>query len=99
MFLNLELLETRRIRSDICFIYKLFNGIFHCPNLLIKLNFNISSRNTRQSNTFYVPFQSINYRIHDSINRCMILVNKYNVNLFLCANINNFVIYLNHLLS
>ena len=89
----------RRIRSDLCFIFKLLNRIFHFPNLLTKLNFNIPSNSTRQLNTFYVPFQSTNYSLHAPINKCMILVNKYNVDLFLCVTINNFVTKINRLYS
>lgn len=98
-FLNLESLETRRIRLDLCFIFKLLNGDIYCPNLLAKLTFNIPNRSTRQSNTFYVPFQSTNYSKNAPVNRCMLLVNKYNPDLFLCTTINAFNIYLNCLFS
>jgi hypothetical protein len=98
-FLNLESLETRRIRLDLCFILKLLNGDIYCPNLLAKLTFNIPNRSTRQSNTFYVPFQSTNYSKNAPVNRCMLLVNKYNPDLFLCTTINAFNIYLNCLFS
>ena len=96
--LNMESLEIRRKRLDLCFIFKLLNGQVYCPCLISILSFLVPNRSTRQINTFYVPLQSTNYGKNAPMNRCMELVNTYNVDLFLCTNVELFKIYLNNLL-
>lgn len=97
-FLNLEPLEIRRKKFDLSFIFKLLNGQINCPILLSKLDFSVPSRNTRQSSTFYVPFQSTNYGLNTPIIRCMQLVNKYNVDIFSYVTVNTFNLYLNSII-
>jgi len=60
-FLNIESLEIRIKRCNLCFIFKLLNGQVYCLELLSSLSFLVPSRSTRHINTFYVPFQPTNY--------------------------------------
>ena len=96
---NIETLETRRKRSDLCFIFKLINGQVYCPELLSSLSFLVPNRSTRQLNTFYVSFQSTNYARNSPMNRVMELVNIFHVDLFSCTTIDTFNVYLNNLIK
>jgi len=58
---NLETLQIRRIRLDLCFTFKLLNGIINCSEILEKFNFLVPNLRTRYSNTFYAPFHRTNY--------------------------------------
>lgn len=46
-FLNIEPLDTRRIRLDLYFISEFVGKNIYCSSLLAKLNFSIINRNTR----------------------------------------------------
>lgn len=70
---NLETLQIRRIRLDLCFAFKLLNGIINCSELLVKFNFLVPNPCTR------------NYAKNSPISRIMSLVNKHNVDLFSCS--------------
>jgi len=58
---RLETLHIRRTRLDLCFTFKLLNGIINCSELLVKFNFLVATSRTRNSNTFYVPFRRTYY--------------------------------------
>jgi len=58
---SLETLQIRGTRLDICFTFKLLNGIINCSELLSKFNFLVPNTRTRESNKFYVQFCGTNY--------------------------------------
>jgi len=60
---KLDSLKGRTIKFDINFIFKLINGFIDCPTLLSKLMFLVPSHTTRQTDTFYTPFQRTIYII------------------------------------
>ncbi|KAF0769320.1 Uncharacterized protein FWK35_00019454 [Aphis craccivora] len=91
---NLDTFGTERIRFDLYFTFKLLNGIINCSKLQVKFNLLVSGSCTRQSNIFYVPFHLTNYAQNTIVTRLIVLVNKYNVNLFFCYI--SFNVYLNN---
>jgi len=94
---SLETLQTRKTRFDLCFTFKLLNGIINCSELLVKFNFLVPTSCTRKPDTFYMPFHCTNYAKNAPITRLMGHVNNmYNVDLFFCNNIVSFNVYLNN---
>jgi len=84
LYLNLDTLQIRRIKQDICFIYyKLLNGYIYCPDLLSNLSFLVPGHSTRQTDTFYVPFQRTLYGKNAPLSRFMQHVNNFTVDLFI----------------
>uniref|UniRef100_A0A2S2QBB0 RNA-directed DNA polymerase n=1 Tax=Sipha flava TaxID=143950 RepID=A0A2S2QBB0_9HEMI len=55
-YLNIDILQVRRVKHYICLIYKLLNGFVNCPDLLSNISFSVPGHSTRQTDTFYVPF-------------------------------------------
>jgi hypothetical protein len=71
LYLNLDTLQVRRVKHDICFLYKLLNGYIYRPDLLSNLSFLVLGHTTRQTDTFYVPFQRTVYSKNVPIIRFM----------------------------
>ncbi|KAL1447350.1 hypothetical protein WDU94_005656 [Cyamophila willieti] len=69
---QLTTLSARRTYKEICFIFKLINGLIACSKLLEKLNFNIPRLRTRH----YLPFKTTNLQLVP-LNRMMLSCNKY----------------------
>ncbi len=76
---NLSSLWTRRVQTDLKFLFKCLNDIINCNDLtlLFTSNFYASLRLTRQNIIFYIPSSRTNYHKHTSINRIMTNANTY----------------------
>lgn len=81
------------------FVYKLLNGYVNCLDLLSNLTFLVPGHTTRQSDTFYVPFQRTLYGKNSPLVRTMKHVNNLNINIFICNSIDSFNLYLNDLIT
>lgn len=94
LYLNIDTLQNRRIKSDISFLFKLLNGYIYCPDLLSNISFLVPGHSTRQTDTFYVPFQRTLYGKNAPLIRCMQHVNNFNLDLFICYSVSSFNLYL-----
>jgi len=99
LYLNIDTLQNRRIKNDISFIFKLLNGYIYCPDLLSNISFLVPGHSTRQTDTFYMPFQRTLYGKNAPLFRCMQHVNNYNVDLFICYSVSSFYLYLRNLFT
>lgn len=99
LYLNIDTLQNRRIKNDISFIFKLLNGYIYCPDLLSNISFLVPGHSTRQTDTFYVPFQRTLYGKNAPLIRCMQHVNNFNVDLFICYSVSSFNLYLRNLFT
>jgi len=81
--LNLDFFANRRRYADICFLFKLVNGVISCPDLLQLFNFHIPNFHSRVYLTFEIPFHRISYGINNSIDQIVRECNNLrNVDLF-----------------
>lgn len=64
---NLPKLEDRRIAYKILFLYKVFNNLVDCTELLDKFQLNVPSYRMRYKFSFYVDFARTNVRLHSPI--------------------------------
>ncbi|KAF0746989.1 Reverse transcriptase domain-containing protein, partial [Aphis craccivora] len=99
LYLNIDTLQIRRIKNDISFIFKLLNGYIYCPDLLSNISFLVPGHSTRQTDTFYVPFQRTLYGKNAPLIRCMQHVNNFNVDLFIYYSVSSFNLYLRYLFT
>jgi hypothetical protein len=53
--IGLKPLATHRKYNDIVFMYKLFNGMIGCPELLSLISFKVPTFNTRNILSFHFP--------------------------------------------
>jgi hypothetical protein len=51
---QLEKLESRRVQSDLMFLFKIINGLCDSPNLVAEVGLRVGNRSTRNNNTFYI---------------------------------------------
>ncbi|KAL1446452.1 hypothetical protein WDU94_005642, partial [Cyamophila willieti] len=72
---DMNTLQHRRDVFDIIFILKLLNAQIQCPNLLEQLTFRCNTRNTRNSNIFFIKTSRTNISKSSPLNRCMELCN------------------------
>jgi len=98
-YLNMNTLQVRRVKHDICFIYKLLNGYVNCPDLLSDVSFLVPGHTTRQTYTFYVPFQRTLYGKNAPLIRSMQYVNDFNFDMFFCTSIVLFNLYFSNLIN
>lgn len=96
--LNMDSLELRRIKLDICFLYNVLHNNNDCPEFLSCLSFLVPQRITRSNVTFYTPTQQTNYALNCPISRIMYLSNKYKIDLFTNQSLSSFKQYLNRTL-
>jgi hypothetical protein len=87
--LGLEQLASRRLFNDVNFVYKLINGKLFSPEFLSKINFKISTFNSRNNHPFLVLHCSTNiiknspeYRLLKTCN------NVFNFNFFFDSQLN-----------
>jgi hypothetical protein len=67
--LNLDPLVNRRKYTDICFLFKLINGVISCPELLQSINFHVPKFHSRSCPTFEIPFHRTSYGTNNPIDR------------------------------
>lgn len=80
--INLERLQHRRVKADVCLLFKIVNGIFNCPELLSQFGLRVPSRQTRQTELFACKFHRCNYGIHSPISRITANGNKLDIDFF-----------------
>lgn len=80
--MKLDTLENRRRVFDICFVYKLLNGMINCPELLKLIKINVPSIPLRNNRTFCVGYHSTNYGQHSPVDRAMNSINELNIDVF-----------------
>jgi hypothetical protein len=97
LYLNIDTLQIRRVKHDICFLYKLLNGYIYCPDLLSNFFFIVPDHTTNQTDTYYVPFQRTVHSKNAPIIRFMQHVNTFNIDVFICNSVSSFKFYLNNL--
>lgn len=83
--LGLDTLEVRRVRFDMCFVFKLVNGLTDCPRLLSRIGFNTPRRDLRNFCLFNIPFHSTKYGQHSPIDRTLRTLNNLNIDVFGCT--------------
>lgn len=76
-FLNLVLLNDRRLLLLLKFSHKFLTGAIDCPKLLSLINFKINSLNTRNSLPLYPDFSNKNYILNSASNILMNAGNTY----------------------
>lgn len=69
LLLGISSLEQRRRNYDLCFLFKLLNGLIDCSELLAEINFHVPLRPTRQANLFSVGYHRTNYGYFCPISR------------------------------
>lgn len=79
--LSLVTLETRRYNADMCFLYKLMNGMIDCDCLRSLVSLNPGSI-TRRRVIFRLDFHSTNYAFHTPITRMCRFYNDSNLQIF-----------------
>lgn len=47
--MGLDSLQSHRVKTDLCFQYKIMNGVLDCPDLLALISFRVSSKETRNT--------------------------------------------------
>lgn len=70
-------LQLRRNNACIFFLYKLFNNIINCPELLEYFRIRVPNRPTRLVQFFDVPRHRTNYGLCEIVTRISILYNTY----------------------
>ena len=75
--LNLCSLEQRRLTYDMCYVFKLINGLIDCPQLVSLVQLNVPSRSLRRVELFSIPFHSTNYGMHSPVERTLRVFNTY----------------------
>lgn len=80
--LNLIPLSNRRVMSSF-FVYKFFNGLLDCPEILSLVNLHSPVRNLRQFLTFRMNNHRTNYGSNSCTSRMLYTVNKYSNHVYL----------------
>ena len=75
--LNLRSLKFRRVVADLCFVYKLLNGLVDCPALLSRIKFKVPARNLRNCQLFCIDYHRTNYGIHSPLVRTLKALNGH----------------------
>lgn len=83
--LNLMSLESRRLQTDLIFVFKLLNGMISCPELLELIGFNVPRHLLRNNALFNVEFHSTNYGMHSPITRTLRYINESRLNVLDCS--------------
>lgn len=76
-FFNLSTLESRRIKSGLIFIYKVFNNTYDSPDLLSLFHLHVPARNTRQLIYLAPSFSRTNLGMNSPVYRISSHVNIY----------------------
>lgn len=85
---SMSSLKNRRNNLILNFLFKLINNQIDCSYLLGKLNFKLNSKNTRNTNMFFLQNIHSDYSIHSPANMLMSVGNSANIDIFSC-NIND----------
>jgi hypothetical protein len=88
--LKLDPLVNRRKYTDICFLFKLINGVISCPELLQPINFHIPKFHSRSCPTFEIPeipFHRTSYGTNNPIDRIARECNNLNLDPLIMNNL------------
>jgi len=85
--LKLDPLVDRRKYADICFLFKLINGVISCPELLQFINFHVPKFHSRSCPTFEIPFHRASYGTYNPIDRIARECNNLKLNPFIINNL------------
>jgi len=88
--LNLDSLETRRIKLDLNFLYNVLNNKVDCPEFLQKLNFYVPAYATRSNTIFFTLRQKSYYACNTPSTRVMKFLNVLNIDIFACNSLESF---------
>ena len=90
-YLSLNTLSSRREYYDVCFAFKVLNGIIRCSDCLALFSIHVPTYSTRNHLLLHVPFCRTTYCLYSPVNRISASVNKHAVNLdFFCCSLNSF---------
>lgn len=85
--LKLYPLVNRRKYTDICFLFKLINGVISCPELLQFINFHVLRFNSRSYPTFKIPFHRTSYGTYNPTDRIARECNNLKLDPFVMNNL------------
>lgn len=74
--LGIESLEFRRRLLSLRFGYQLVHGNMDCPQLLGNINFKVPAFNSRNNNTFHIPFHRTLYGQNNPLDRLLSNLNS-----------------------
>ena len=80
--LNLSTLESRRLHTDLIYVFRLFNGYISCSELLALFSLNCPTRQMRSNPTFHTKLHRTNYGFFSPIARLTREVNAHDVEIF-----------------
>ena len=80
--LSLDSLETRRLKSDLIFLFKLFNGYLSSSDLLYVFGLNCPKKSLRSNPLFFTPLHRTNYGFSSTVARLTREANSHEVELF-----------------